>query len=159
MRLEEQVVSLELAKKMKELGFEQESFAYWVVDMNGKKKIWFEDQIVNHEYDGLFSAYTVSELGEILPEGIVIKQQYFRLMCDVDNNKRHYINYIPYVNGNIPENNADMSVFEEYEKSIHGIWTDNFGIEGLHIGGSKNEANARAKCLLYLAENNLLEAK
>lgn len=158
MKSEDQVISLELAKKMKELGFEQESYFYWQGYLYSGKYVELVDggpEVIEDDYDYI-SAYTVAELGEMLPEGIVIKRQYFRLMCDVDNNKRHYINYIPYVSGNTPGNNADMSVFEEHEKTIHNIWTDNFGIEGLHIGGSKSEANARAKCLIYLAENNLL---
>lgn len=71
MKLENQVVSLELAQKMKELGFEQESLFY-----HNKPKIggivasynWAgvdrEDwEIIKEEY---VSAYTVAELGELL---------------------------------------------------------------------------------------------
>lgn len=71
MKLESQVVSLELAKKMKELGAPQESYFYWKTDEDSKS------YIVNHNSRYMHSkgvieanAYTVAELGEMLPESI-----------------------------------------------------------------------------------------
>lgn len=70
MELEKQVVSLELAKKLKELGVKQNGLFYWAhVNHDGK------------EYDAIFkgyirpgepmeyiaSAFTVAELGELCP--------------------------------------------------------------------------------------------
>lgn len=63
MKLEHQVVSLELAKKLKELGVKQESLYWWV-----NRFPW---SIQRHE-EGRWSrarthsAFTVAELGEIL---------------------------------------------------------------------------------------------
>jgi hypothetical protein len=72
MKIEDQVVSLELAQKMKELGFEQESLFYWWWDEYTE-----ENDFIIEEYDALptkydykaekYSAYTVAELGEMLP--------------------------------------------------------------------------------------------
>lgn len=68
MKLEQQVVSLELAKKMKELGFEQESLFYWQLEASDYASE--KEQIVPKEYLNKiftpYSAYTVAELGEIL---------------------------------------------------------------------------------------------
>ncbi len=63
MNLEQQVVSLELAKRMKELGFKQESLFEWIsipyLDKWEVSKRW-GNRIGP-------SAYTVAELGEFLP--------------------------------------------------------------------------------------------
>lgn len=78
MKLEDQVCSLELAKKLKELGVRQESAFYWQII---KKGICFagskpsEKDVVTlercHEYNEdefveYVSAFTVAELGELM---------------------------------------------------------------------------------------------
>ena len=70
MRLEDQVVSLELAKKLKELGAKQESAFYWS-RINGKFVQLLAERECQYELtenDGVerFSAYTVAELGQEL---------------------------------------------------------------------------------------------
>lgn len=66
MPLEKQVCSLELAKKLKELGYPQESLYIWV-DNEGEPKVYFDDGY-RPAYTNLFycSAPTVAELGEML---------------------------------------------------------------------------------------------
>ena len=72
MKLENQVVSLELSKKLKDLGFEQESLFYW--DYRNKVGEELKDTIIDKKqienYDCAYSAYTVAELGEMLPHEI-----------------------------------------------------------------------------------------
>lgn len=71
MTLKQQVVSLELAKKLKELGVKQESLFDWV--MVGK---WWRCQMSRRDSSVAFfggepeviSAFTVAELGEMLPK-------------------------------------------------------------------------------------------
>lgn len=65
MKLEDQVVSLELAKKLKELGVRQESLFYWNDCWMGKPTL---DRAI-HSDNGKesYSAFTVAELGEMLP--------------------------------------------------------------------------------------------
>jgi len=128
MELKDQVVSLELAKKMKELGFEQDISQFvWVADSNTKKyKIignsagefcrWRTNFIAcggdDKDY-GWYSAYTVAELGEML--------------------KRHK-NYMPkYYDYKWRCAIKDVSFSED------------------------TEADVRAKMLIYLKENNLLK--
>ena len=67
MKLENQVVSLELAKKMKSLGFEQESTWYWCQDQidGWERPFLLQGHGMHKEY---YSAYTVAELGEMLPD-------------------------------------------------------------------------------------------
>lgn len=62
MKLEDQVVSLELAKKLKELGVKQESYAYWYTNAGvGHVLIGQRGMEIKS-----FSAFTVAELGEIM---------------------------------------------------------------------------------------------
>lgn len=69
MKLEDQVCSLEYSRKLKELGVEQESIFRWqdVIgwSVTGLKKEYIEKNNTNPEN---YSAFTVSELGEMLPE-------------------------------------------------------------------------------------------
>jgi hypothetical protein len=68
MKLEEQVVSLELAKKLKEMGVKQESYFGWD-EFGNLNDIYYYDKYPGHYF---FSAFTVAELGEMLPPGINI---------------------------------------------------------------------------------------
>lgn len=79
MNLEEQVCSLELSKKLKELGVKQESQFYWI---EGEKEhyLCMKRNTIYYDInnliplnlklckdDKIYSAFTVAELGEILP--------------------------------------------------------------------------------------------
>lgn len=73
MNLEQQVCSLELAKKLKELGVKQESLFTWSREeptvpyrlVYGVAQPW---QTADEEH--AYSAFTVAELGEMLPSSI-----------------------------------------------------------------------------------------
>ena len=73
MKIEDQVCSLELSKKLKELGVKQDSIFYWIngviTDINVSpeqtRNLWYPA----HSYT-LYSAFTVAELGEMLPPSI-----------------------------------------------------------------------------------------
>lgn len=120
MKLESQVCSLELAKRLKELGVKQESLFYWK-DIVGTKEGCFYKEVSMYkdyhiggvDFELLCSAFTVAELGNLIGAGLNTK-----------------IN----MSGNIV-------VFHT-----------------LHEGGftADTEADARAKMLIYLLENNLL---
>lgn len=72
MQIEKQVCSLELAKRLRELGVKQESHFFWVREFrddlppfkiqNGRRVDSTDD----------YSAFTVAELGEMLPHGTTI---------------------------------------------------------------------------------------
>jgi hypothetical protein len=105
MKLEEQVCSLEISKKLKELGVMQESLFYYDYAPHiGKKNknlnepilsFWgnvpWEDQFHNRIYDkeSFISAFTVSELGEMLPS------TYTMLKIDDTCKKIQYVSIIP----------------------------------------------------------------
>jgi hypothetical protein len=131
MKLENQVVSLELAKKMKELGFEQESSFEWVVatghacltmDKDVRNSLFdercFEGLMTTGDVKRYYSAYTVAELGEMLKNYGSNRMPYF---CD----------------------QADSG------------WVHNFGAFPDYVKAD-TEADCRARMLIYLKENNLL---
>ena len=65
MKLEQQVTSLELSKKLKELGVKQKSLCIWETEYEPILSVGFESAL--HLADGSASAFTVAELGELLP--------------------------------------------------------------------------------------------
>lgn len=64
MKLEDQVVSLVWAKKLKELGVKQESYFFWYGG-NVLRENQLTQELRRHEPP--VSAFTVAELGEMLP--------------------------------------------------------------------------------------------
>jgi hypothetical protein len=125
MTLEQQVCSLELAKRLKELGVKQESYFWWISRMKGDEE---ESFIMTHTewetyYKGEYgyvclSAFTVAELGEILKE----------LVNEVEYGFCHGI--------------TGWHFYKEKEDDHEYADT---------------EADARAKCLIYLLENGLCQ--
>ena len=123
MKLENQLTSLELSKKLKELGVKQESLFYWQGYLHSNKKIELVNQEnldINYDY---CSAFTVAELGEMLPINSIREVK-------TPNNK-WLISWC----GEISEDGL-TSKWERFTEDT--------------------EANARAKMLIYLLENNYL---
>lgn len=67
MRLEDQVVSLDTAKRLKELGVAHRSLFHWERLQNGKHYLQ-RDEYVGSFCEETYAAFTVAELGELLPE-------------------------------------------------------------------------------------------
>lgn len=75
MRLEDQVASLELSKRLKELGVRQESYAVWcemlsetTLEISNSVGAFCKNKLQAHI--GSYSAFTANEIGEMLPEGL-----------------------------------------------------------------------------------------
>lgn len=129
MELKNQVCSLELAKKLKELGFKQESLFYWSTNDMEKKDECYQIALGIEKngfyYPNVFSAYTVAELGEMFPGITSDGKCVFNFQWGLMHNM-HYAN-IDDTNGNL---------IKQFE--------------------ANTEADARAKTLCYLKENNLI---
>ena len=144
MKLEDQVVSLELSKKLKELGVPQESLFWWAEYRHKINQPKFQWEVTDSTYEGDYceyknkvSAYTVAELGEMLP--LVVSQ----------NGEDHYLNCF-----------RPCQWIEAQDKSLgwmigyeNGVFTH----DEVEIQEAPTEADARAKMLIYLLENNLIE--
>lgn len=164
MNLEDQVTSLELSKKLCYLGVKQQSLFYWCVPKNEFKEAhkkynnillyMFEAEdytpvidIENNLYVGgcgccqehkeakeKYSAFTVAELGEMLPFNIILPNEYGPYYLEMK--KYDYGFFLIY---KMSTTDYDYKYFWESEQK------DN------------REANARAKMLIHLIENNLIE--
>ena len=143
MNLNQQVTSLELSKKLKELGVKQESHWYWesyylpeittdrhnnIIDSKYIRYIADKRPVIRSGFLTsklkYYSAYTVAELGELLPEGF--------------------------------ESHKTILAPENYSKNPN-LDTPDYCIKSFgEIIYDKNEANARAKMLIHLLENKLI---
>lgn len=148
MKIKDQVCSLELAKRLKELGVKQESHFWWHKDEP-------EDDYELSDYGGSsgwrhYSAFTVAELGALLPSHLNIEnpktdpiiggiwKEEAILVCGQLKAplKAHYCDYHIY---------RPRPYYPQYEK---------------YCGfNSATEADARAKMLIYLIENNLIDIR
>ena len=94
MELEKQVCSLELAKRLKELGVKQDSAFYWSEEYYSHfrperiGRIILEREAQEKVPGGdwrCFSAFTVAELGEMLPPYTKSYRYYGGFDCDLEN--------------------------------------------------------------------------
>lgn len=105
MKIENQVCTLEQAKKLKELGITQDSMFYWVNTTQGLR-LAYKDSYKHYGIVGengtevtkrmiIACAFTVAELGLMLPQGSYMRRSYitteeivgyvFRVGCNIDN--------------------------------------------------------------------------
>lgn len=153
--LEQQVCSLELAKKLGELGVKQDSVFYWE---NVQKENWelstyvrMSEVVYDNNSDdcwsileealyrgNAFSAFTVAELGEMLPRVIKAKGRH-------DSVERLY-NLTPSAGGN-------GLCFIDYVAHENGVGTM---LAAYPYIEADTEADARAAMLIYLLKNNLI---
>lgn len=91
MKLEQQVCSLELSKKLKELGVKQESLFYWfpfkeqaVLAHNSAHAVSLAEKDKADVYgcENPYSAFTVPELGEMLPKNYVLHKKSYSGLTD-----------------------------------------------------------------------------
>lgn len=88
MELSEQCISLELAKRLKELKVIQESLYYWKGEVEPSL---IHTHAISWVDDRTFSAFTVAELGAILPINIKIKG--YKKLLTIKHGFNWHINY------------------------------------------------------------------
>lgn len=139
MTLESQVCSLELAKKLKELGVKQKSVFYWTRDslygwqLKREGELFEGSEWEHFECDGDVFAFTVAELGEMLPARI----NGFELRIE----KR---DLFP----------PGEKVGIEWEVAYYELgYEDELRFDKQ---AADTEADARAKMLIYLIENKIM---
>ncbi len=126
MKLENQVCSLELAKKLKELRVEQSAYFTWYV--NGDKGHLMHNPEGFRGFESKsFDAFTVAELGEMLPEEIEVNE----------------VSYWVGINRGLGQS---WQVF--YRKNGTDFTR--------YLQNAETEADTRAKMLIYLIANKLI---
>ncbi len=124
MKLESQVCSLELARKLKVLGVRQKSAFYWI---ENKRYIPLEFKT---------SAFTVAELGEMLP------------------NEKCYDYFYSHKFGTV---NKKWICGKQEPVECDGLEYCKTQQSSFHFTKSNTEVNARAKLLIYLIENHIVD--
>jgi hypothetical protein len=155
MKLEEQVVSLELAKKLKELGAKQDATWWWVFDNTHTSSLrisdrdkshhswelkwrWWDPELFNALADeDKVAAFSTAELGELLPTEI-----------EKPDKKRFKV-YLAKERGDFQD---ETRWFVEYQS----MGTGTMELECQRCADT--EADARAKMLIYLVENGLVKS-
>lgn len=131
MKLENQVCSLEHAKKLKELGVKQESLWWWGITKKDKAFVLWDtfhkNQFYREEDYFVYSAFTVAELGEMLPPLVKIEEA--------------------------PSLNKYFLMHYDIRKSETIISLKNYTSGVYLLFKCDTEANARAKMLIWLIEN------
>lgn len=174
LRLDDQFCSLEFAKRLKELGCLQESLFYWarpklrtsevsislfikdhyiptpMYPYRGDYRLFGEEyKFCMNDMIEIYSAYTVAELGELLPQTIRVSKE--RLLSTYDRNGDLYT--IKLLGGGQDDKCWYEWVIgyknEDYEKQ-----TQERIVPAML---QRTEAEARGKALIYLLENNLMQ--
>jgi hypothetical protein len=129
MKLEEQIVSLELAEKLKELGVKQDSLFYWSLNehRNVGWNVFYEfesfgpDEWFARDLEKHISAFTVAELGLLLKDFSV-----------------------------------SASTWRDNKSGKWDVLVDHEILIGSVDLASETEADTRAKMLIYLLKNKLI---
>lgn len=180
MNLEQQVVSLDLAKQLKELGVPQESLFYWVKgrmdygyegewDIEESENWFIFDHVVNHTFrDFDFSPY-VGSMGETDEEYLAWEKRKNEAIVKMKNDVCS--SYTVAELGEMLPRHIDVYSDADPVVSLNlyvSKWTNGWLVEYLSVGGirfmihaveAQNEADARAKMLIWLIENNYLDPK
>jgi len=161
------VTNLELSQKLKDLGIKQESYFYLHHDVycyddlewhivSSKDLLFNESLRLNKEQkpDNFISAFTVSELLEIIPKHIDIKQN------EPFNN--FMFSLTTFIKAEVEKENLKTSL--QYSVNyICDTWRPTeprpymFGERLTRPIYDENPANALSKQIIFLAENDLIE--
>ncbi len=152
MTLEQQVTSLEISKRLKELGVKQESWWYWCKNKDGAFiESWeYKKRNLTTDIEHL-SAFTVAELGEMLPD-------YTRKLgnLEIGSCKTDHVDMKPNRGGRYGSSWWNISYWT-WKNSFTSKHKDLYlERDSKHLIQDSTEANARGKMLIYLLENKLI---
>jgi hypothetical protein len=162
--LEKQVCSLELAQKLKSLNVPQESLFYWINHGEVDNPLWQLFELNEYEKrikeEIIYSAYTVAELGELLPREYKMAVYHPKNIPSNNEYKHRFI--ISYTSKEHRQRKPEHGVV--YEDTTDPYWyiysfapTNTQHVQEAGVRFEANtEANARAKMLVYLLENKLI---
>lgn len=129
MTLEHQLTSLVTSQRLRELGVPQDSLFYWVITLTTDYHISYTEgdkSLLPQERNDFYSAFTVAELGEMLPEEVESKKE-----------NEYYLTIRRAFRGQweVSYSNSQVSFIHQAADTL---------------------ADAMAKMLIYLLENGLI---
>ena len=148
MKLEQQVCTLEQAKKLKELGVEQKVLYQWKVNdvqtvvIDTPMAMWIE-RYVPPVGNAFYAAFTVAELGVMLPEEIGHKYN------------EHSSYYYMQGHSDVPVKSPKLWVIWYEDNDL----SPELEVLNMQFAAGDTEAEARAAMLIYLLGNHLTPLK
>ena len=139
--LEKQVTCRELSQKLKELGIKQNSVWYWIITSTTNYHLSLVDgdkRLLPKDRNDWYSAFTVSELGEILPSPLEVEHE--------DVNAYYYLHSWKTM----------KSYVCEYLFMTSGGEIQKYKTLYYQIGDTM--ADAMATMLIYLIQHNIIKA-
>lgn len=135
MKLENQVTSLELSKRLKELGVKQGSAFYWYFSIDDNKWKITDNELLKDERWEWCSSFTVAELGKMLPRSIEMKSS------------------------DIGFRGVWLSIGKTIDNDWYVMYSDPHPANKYRTFAENAEttADSMAKMLIYLLENNLIK--
>ena len=157
-KLSKQFCSLKLAKQLAELGVSQESLFYWTKFDTGGGTAGASELIdyairpenelpQNEEYRDCFSAFTSGELGEMLP-GVVLHHY--------DSKRKVGHSYLLDTRQTLGIKNGKNYTTGWYIRYLNRSLNTVIPSQGVPFIEADTEADARAKTLIYLIENDII---
>jgi hypothetical protein len=137
MKLEDIVTSLELSKKLKELGVKQESFLYWVKLKHDFDLFFYQESVFDIPQGESCSAYTAAELFNLLPRFIYSQHAHAKFFLEISKDA------------------ASGADGRDARVKYYSSDCDDYLYDAIFV--DENFANALAKMLIYLIENNLIK--
>lgn len=139
MNLESQVCTLEQARKLKELGVDEDNYFYWLFedvilsDIERSKVVTCQNLMVINNLMSSIKAYTSSELGEMISAicDLGWEQSIITAFKDKKYNKIHF----------------------KYPSKEEGCGIYDNGFDMYYFSKIMLEAHARAEFLIYLLDN------
>lgn len=149
MKLADQVVSLKLSQKLHEFGVKSDSLFKWAKWIPPRGSTYSDDSIAwkltrgtsSDDYE-LIPAYTVAELGNMLPNNLKIESQY-------------YTYHLHYINGKY-----GCSCYYAYYEPAEKRWIplNMIGHGTSILSNAEADADARAEMLIWLIEERHVKA-
>lgn len=147
--LEQHVTSLELSKRLKELGLNQESLFYWA-DGSIVTRVEFEillDDGKIRSLSGVYNSWPDQDVFELC-SAFLSSELCLLLPCN--------IGYYDLQINPMPGLNRVSDKYEKYYR-VRYLSLADLSFHVLAESSDFNEANARAKMLIHLIEKNIIE--
>lgn len=132
MKLEEQVCSVEYAQRLKEVGIHQVSLFYWQYFL-GHNFIILDAATAATYTTETYSAFSVGEIGELLR--VFIRNRQLAILKEYSYHENNYYWSVTYI-----DTSQDLRLQSQFKRFCE-----------------ENMANALAKMLIYLLENNRMK--
>ena len=157
LKLEEQVPSLELCKKLKSLSYPQEGLFYWQIETSDSE---FLKRYKIERFKDILITDSEKRTSDRYWKGKKLKLSYEHFVAPTVAEMGERLPYQLFVGSPSKHDSYHLEIFMNSDKEFSYSYYDDSTSEILHdTENCKTEANARAKMLIWLVENKHLSFK